>query len=121
MAQVAHVQPLTHVYLGHDAVQAAIDAYVGGMTEGGDDRPPLVLTGAIGSGKTAALGNWLMRTSVGGFVLPHFIGSTPNSTNRASLGTRSNTACCEAGRAFVRRSCSRAKLCSRPVLPQTCG
>lgn len=73
------------VYVGHELVQAQIDAYVASASAttsaSGPPRTPLVVVGGSGTGKSAALANWLTRaTAVPGFVLPHFCGSTANST-----------------------------------------
>lgn len=92
MRQIAFVQPLTRVYVGHDAVQERIGAYVGAMCKGGPVRTPLVLAGDDGSGKSAAFANWLMQTDVEGFVLPHFCSSTSNSADYIEILKRSTRA-----------------------------
>ena len=51
-------------------------------------RPPLIVYGAAGSGKSAALAHWLLHHERPGFVLAHFIGSTANSTDHVLLVRR---------------------------------
>ena len=69
-----------HVYVGHDHVQLQINDYVASATTTIEPRRPLILVGGSGSGKSAALANWLFRASaVKGFVFPHFCNSAESS------------------------------------------
>ena len=48
-----------------------------------------MIVGGSGAGKSAALARWLFRaTDVEGFILPHFVGSTANSTKFEAIVTR---------------------------------
>lgn len=77
------------VYVGHELVQEKICQYVASAASAKGPRKPLVVVGATGSGKSAALANWLMNaTDVKGFVFPHFCGSTSNSSNHETIMTR---------------------------------
>ena len=109
----------TQVYVGHSAVQEQIDAYVraaisaatpsatpaaaaaSAKSAAAGARPtaaavpkprlPLVVVGNAGTGKSAAIANWLMRAEdqeVTGFVLPHFCNSTANSTQPEDIVKR---------------------------------
>jgi hypothetical protein len=79
LRHVSYAQQLTRVHVGHEAIAARIEAYVGGMAPTSDERRPLVLVGEPGVGKSAALATWLFSTAAEGFLLPHFCGSTSNS------------------------------------------
>ena len=66
-----------------------------GEKEGGEEektekpsRTPLVILGASGSGKSSALAWWLTTNRRPGFVLPHFIGSSHNSTDHIEITRR---------------------------------
>jgi Domain of unknown function (DUF4062) len=66
------------VYVPRPEVEAGITAYVHGNA-----AVPLVVTGAPGSGKSAALAHWARthEAADGFFVLARFIGASPSSTN----------------------------------------
>ena len=51
-------------------------------------RTPLVILGSSGSGKSSALAWWLTTNRRPGFVLPHFIGSSHNSTDHVEITRR---------------------------------
>ena len=67
--------------------KAADDAASGGGEEVAA-RTPLVILGGAGSGKSTALAHWLMQNRRPGFVLPHFIGSSHNSTDHIEITRR---------------------------------
>lgn len=74
------------VYVGHQDVQRQIDEYVAGAGTAAEPRKPLIIVGDSGSGKSAALSNWMMKASaVQGFVLPHFCGSAENSSSHDGI------------------------------------
>lgn len=109
----------TQIYVGHSVVQEQIDAYVRAAISAATPsatpaaaaasvkpaaagakptaaavakpRLPLVVVGNSGTGKSAAIANWLMRAEdqeVTGFVLPHFCDSTANSTHPEDIVKR---------------------------------
>jgi len=66
------------VYLPRPEIYAQLDRHVTG------DGPPLVVLGESGSGKSALLSNWAnhyRQNNPTGFLLQHFIGSTPASAD----------------------------------------
>ena len=70
------------VYVERPAQFAALDAHAAG---GG---PPLVVLGESGGGKSALLANWVKRLRERGdapFVIEHYIGATPASTDWAAM------------------------------------
>jgi tetratricopeptide (TPR) repeat protein len=73
------------VYVGRQEYFDLLDAHIKG------DGAPLVLLGESGSGKSALLANWVTRSQVHvptqgqPFVIMHFIASTPQSTDWASM------------------------------------
>lgn len=77
------------VYVGHEMVQERICEYVACADSTKGPRRPLVVVGGSGSGKSAALANWLMSAQdVEGFLLPHFCGSTSNSNSHEAIISR---------------------------------
>ncbi|KOO28055.1 tetratricopeptide repeat domain containing protein [Chrysochromulina tobinii] len=72
------------VYVGHESVQQQIDEYIASAGTTGP-RTPLILAGIAGSGKSAALANWLFRTSIVGFVFPHFCSATETSNSHDGI------------------------------------
>jgi tetratricopeptide (TPR) repeat protein len=73
------------VYIGRAAYFERLDAGASG------DGAPLVVIGDSGSGKSALLANWATRYRAGHpaeFVLTHFIGASPASTDPASMVRR---------------------------------
>ena len=73
-----------NVYVGHESVQQQIDEYIASAGTTGP-RTPLILTGIAGSGKSAALANWLFGTSIVGFVFPHFCSATETSNSHDGI------------------------------------
>ena len=51
----------------------------------GQTRVPLVIVGEPGSGKSASLAHWMLRNRKPGFVMPHFVGCSSNSTDHISI------------------------------------
>ena len=94
---ISFARPMVRAYIPFNEVAAAIDKYcfgVGGDHAGEIGVPncqysiPLLLHGPAGSGKSAAVANWLLQNKVKGFVLPHFIGCTSNSTDPTQIVRR---------------------------------
>lgn len=88
--------PLEREYLGHEAFAAhRARIYIGGSTylhkldaHARGNGLPLVILGESGSGKSALLANWAhawRKQQPGSPVLTHFIGSTPDSVNWATM------------------------------------
>ena len=78
----AFARSRARVYVERPALFAALDAHAAG---GG---PPLVVLGESGGGKSALLANWVKRLRERGdapFVVEHYIGATPASTDWAAM------------------------------------
>lgn len=80
-AHRTYMQARRVAYVGRQSDYQELDQHVEG------DGPPLVLTGASGIGKSALLANWLVqrRSRPEEFVLTHFIGATPESTDAHAM------------------------------------
>jgi len=73
------------IYLGGEDYFPQIDAHVD------SNEPPLVIVGESGSGKSALLANWIahhQRQHPDEFVLYHFIGGAPDSSDHIGLMRR---------------------------------
>ena len=73
------------VYIGRQAYFDRLDAHAASL------EPPLVLRGESGSGKSALLANWAARYAGAHpdeFLLMHFTGATPDSTDWTALLAR---------------------------------
>jgi tetratricopeptide (TPR) repeat protein len=73
------------VYIGRKAYVDRLDAHVKGNGQ------PLVVIGESGSGKSALLANWALDYRAAHpdvFVLPHFVGASPTSTDWAGMVRR---------------------------------
>lgn len=80
--QEAFAESRARVYIGRPAYFEQLDAFAMG------GQPPLVVVGESGSGKSALLANWALRhrtANPGDFVLTHFIGATPHSSDWTAL------------------------------------
>jgi tetratricopeptide (TPR) repeat protein len=83
MDHEAFAQSRAKVYIGRDEYFQKLDAHAAGT---GDQ--PLVILGESGSGKSALLANWALRHRAahpGDFLLLHFIGGTPYSSDWAAM------------------------------------
>jgi len=79
----AYAKSRERVYIGRDEYFTRLDAHAAG-----DGKEPLVILGESGSGKSALLANWAARYKKAHpdvFVLEHYIGSTPESADWASM------------------------------------
>lgn len=80
--QEAFAESRARIYIGRQDYIDRLD------THATDEGPPLVLLGESGSGKSALLANWATRYRAAhqqDFVLLHFIGSTPHSSDWAAM------------------------------------
>ncbi|MFX0064189.1 MAG: tetratricopeptide repeat protein, partial [Candidatus Hermodarchaeota archaeon] len=78
------------VYIGRKEYYERLDRHVKGTEEEERGRP-LVVLGESGAGKTALLANWLQQYQEEhpeAFVVAHFIGSTPASTDYGQIMKR---------------------------------
>ena len=78
MEHEAFAAARTKVYIGREEYFKRLDEHAKG------DGLPLILLGESGSGKSALIGNWAKRyreRHPDEFMLVHFIGSTPDSTD----------------------------------------
>jgi tetratricopeptide (TPR) repeat protein len=76
-------QSRTRVYMGRQEYFDRLDAHAAA-----NSTTPLVVLGEPGSGKSALLANWVARyreAHPDTFVLQHYIGATPQSTDGAAL------------------------------------
>ena len=79
----AYARSRERVYIRRPEYMARLDAHA----SGGDDKP-LVVIGESGSGKSALLANWASgyrRANPDAFVLEHYIGATPGSSDWAAM------------------------------------
>jgi nephrocystin-3 len=70
------------VYIGREEYFRRLDSYAT------NNEPPLVVTGASGSGKSALIANWVYRfrrENPGIFVIQHYIGSSQQGSNHISI------------------------------------
>ena len=80
--QEAFAESRSRVYIGRPEYFERLDAFAMGR------QPPLVIVGESGSGKSALLANWALRHRAANprdFVLTHFIGVTPHSSDWTAL------------------------------------
>ncbi len=83
MEHEAFAQSRARVYIGRDEYFQQLDAHACGT-----DARPLVILGESGSGKSALLANWALRyraSHPGEFLLLHFIGGSPYSSDWAAM------------------------------------
>jgi len=81
----AFAQARCGVYIGRPEYFSRLDSHAAG------DGPPLVVRGESGSGKSALLANWASHYRAAHpdeFVLMHFIGASPASTDWAAMVRR---------------------------------
>jgi len=79
----AFVEEHAHLYTGRGAEANRLTAFVRG-----EDPRPIVITGESGCGKSAFLANWSRQYAAehpADFLLPYFIGASPESTNHLLL------------------------------------
>lgn len=77
------VESRLRVYVGRESLQSELTAYADG-----DEPYPCLLTGPPGSGKSAALAQFVTAYKAqppGVAVIPHFIGATPDSVSARKL------------------------------------
>ena len=87
MRHVSFAKPLVRVYEGNEEEWEAINRYVsqGRQCGGKGRRPPLLVTGPSGGGKSGVMANWFLNNKFDGFVLPHFVGASSDSTSHAFI------------------------------------
>ena len=79
----AYAQSLRRVYIGRPESFSRLDVH----GDGNGDKP-LVISGETGSGKSALVANWVAhyrQMHPDAFVLEHYIGATPDSTDCAMM------------------------------------